>query len=110
MLFAYELKWEIIMNHIGQMQYFKKTMNTNKALQLIGSKWFVLALSVVMLLVLPTTYSNLMIVYEAGEMARVWMVPTVFVMNLLAAIMAIYKTTGMFFTKKDDQDWEDEED
>ena len=61
-----------------------------------------------MIFLLPTTYSNLMIVYNAGEMARLWWVPTVFIINLLTAIMAIYKATGMFFQKKDikQEDWE----
>lgn len=78
-------------------------MNANKALQFIGSKWFVLALGIAMILVLPTTYSNLMIVYEAGEMSRVWWVPVVFIVNLLTAIMSIYKAASMFFSKKEVQ-------
>lgn len=62
-----------------------------------------------MLLVLPTTYSNLMIVYNAGEMGRIWWVPTVFVINLISAMMTIYKAMGMFFEKNDTQeDWEDD--
>ncbi|MDD4110194.1 MAG: hypothetical protein PHS54_01420 [Clostridia bacterium] len=83
-------------------------MNTNKILEFIGSKWFMLGLGIAMIFILPTTYSNLMIVYNAGEMARLWWVPTVFIFNLLTAIMAIYKATGMFFKKKDikQEDWE----
>ena len=85
-------------------------MNTNKALQFIGSKWFVLALGIVMLFVLPVTYGNMMIVFNAGEMNRLWWVPTVFITNLLAAMMSIYKATGMFFSKKgnDQEDWEED--
>ena len=84
-------------------------MNANSALQFIGSKWFVLALGLGMLLVLPITYSNLMIVFNAGEMSRVWWVPVVFIANLLTSIMSIYKAAEMFFSKKDDQeDWDED--
>lgn len=84
-------------------------MNANTALQFIGSKWFVLGLALAMIGVLPVTYSNLIIVFNAGEMSRLWYVPTVFIANLLAAMMSIYKTTEMFFSKKDDpqEDWDD---
>jgi len=75
-------------------------MNSNKVLAFIGSKWFVLGLGIAMLLILPTTYSNLMIVYEAGEMSRLWYIPTVFIMNLLTAIMAIYKATSRSLERK----------
>ena len=84
-------------------------MNANKVLQFIGSKWFILFLGIGMLFVLPITYSNLMIVYEAGEMSRLWWVPTVFIANLLTSIMAIYKAAEMFFSKGDDQeDWDED--
>ncbi len=85
-------------------------MNANKALEIIASKWFVLILGLGMLGVLPITYSNLMLVFYAGEMSRVWWVPTVFTCNLLAAMMSVYKATGMFFSKKDDEpeEWEDD--
>jgi len=83
-------------------------MNENKILEFIGSKWFVAILGLLMIIVLPITYGNLMIVFEAGEMSRVWWVPTIFVINLLAAIMCAYKATGMFLTKKTNQqeEWE----
>jgi uncharacterized membrane protein len=87
-------------------------MNVNKVLQFIGSKWFVAVLGLAMILVLPTTYGNFMVVYEAGEMSRLWYIPMVFIMNLLTAIMAIYKATSMFFGKKEttsqdvDDDWD----
>lgn len=86
-------------------------MNANKALQFIGSKWFVLALGIGMLLVLPITYGNLMIVFNAGEMSRLWWVPTTFTANLLAAIMSIYKAAEMFFSKKEDdpEDWDEDD-
>ena len=84
-------------------------MNVNKVLEFIGSKWFVLVLAIAMIAVLPTTYGNFMVVYHAGEMARLWWVPTVFIINLLTAVMAIYKATGMFLKKKSapQEDWED---
>jgi len=84
-------------------------MNVNKALQFIGSKWFVLILAIVMMVVLPVTYSNLMIVFNAGEMSRLWYIPTVFIINLLSALMSIYKAAGMFFSKKEKEaeDWDD---
>lgn len=75
-------------------------MNINKVLEFIGSKWFVLVLGIAMIFVLPTTYSNFMIVYHAGEMQRLWYIPLVFILNLVTAIMAMYKATGMFFSKK----------
>lgn len=63
-----------------------------------------------MLAVLPVTYGNLMIVFNAGEMGRLWWVPTIFIINLLTAVMALYKAVGMFFKKKDvsQEDWEDD--
>jgi len=84
-------------------------MNFNKVLEFIGSKWFMAGLGLLMIILLPTTYGNLMIVFEAGEMGRVWIVPVVFVCNILTAIMATYKATGMFFGKKreDKEEWED---
>jgi len=78
-------------------------MNTNKVLQFIGSRWFILCIALTMIFVLPTTYGNFMIVYQAGEMSRLWWVPTVFIINLITAIMSIYKATGMFFSKKEEQ-------
>lgn len=84
-------------------------MNANKALEFIGSKWFMLFVALIMLGVLPITYSNLMIVFEAGEMGRIWWVPTVFLINLLSAIMGIYKTVEMFLSKKDEvENWDDD--
>lgn len=84
-------------------------MNANKILEFIGSKWFLAGLGLLMIFLLPTTYSNLMIVFNAGEMARLWWVPTVFICNLLAAIMSVYKATGMFFSKKSaaQEEWDD---
>jgi hypothetical protein len=75
-------------------------MDSGSVLRFIGSKWFLLILALVMMALLPTTYGNLMIVWKAGAMGKLWWVPTVFVCNLLAAIMAIYKAAGMFFDKK----------
>ena len=83
-------------------------MGVNKVLEFIGSKWFVSLLAIAMLFVLPVTYGNLMIVFDAGEMGRLWWVPTVFIINLLTAIMSIYKAASMFFTKKEDVDWDDD--
>jgi len=86
-------------------------MGVDKILDIIGSKWFILCLGLAMLGVLPITYSNLMIVYYAGEMSRLWWVPTVFICNLLAAIMTSYKGASMFFTKKDEEEeWDEDED
>lgn len=85
-------------------------MSVEKVLQFIGSKWFVLLLGIGMLLVLPITYSNLMIVFNAGEMSRLWWVPTVFTINLITAIMAIYKAASMFFSKTNEpEDWDDDD-
>jgi len=83
-------------------------MSINKALEFIGSKWFVTILSLVMIGVLPITYGNFMIVFRAGEIGSLWWVPTVFIINLLTAIMAIYKATSMFLSKKRDdlEEWE----
>jgi hypothetical protein len=53
-----------------------------------------------MMALLPTTYGNLMVVWKAGVMGKLWWVPTVFVCNLLAVIIGIYKAAGMFFYKK----------
>ena len=75
-------------------------MNTNSVFQFIGSKWFVLFIGLLMLFLMPTTYGNLMVVYNAGEMGRLWWVPVVFIINLITAIMALYKATGMFFSKE----------
>ena len=82
-------------------------MDLNKVLEFLGSKWFVAILALAMIAILPTTYGNLMIVYDAGEMGRLWYIPVVFIMNILAAIMAVYKGAGMFLKKKtnDKQEW-----
>lgn len=82
-------------------------MEVNKILEFIGSKWFIAILGIAMIFVLPTTFSNLMIVFDAGEMGRLWWVPTIFVINLLSAVMCFYKAAGMFFTKKNDdkEEW-----
>ena len=83
-------------------------MDANKILAFIGSKWFVLVLGVLMVFLLPTTYGNLMVVYNAGAMARLWWIPVVFIINLITAILALYKATSMFFGKKvnEQADWE----
>lgn len=69
-----------------------------------------LGLGIAMLLVLPTTWGNMIIVYKAGEMSRLWWVPTVCIINFLSAIMALYKAIGMLVKKKDDaqQDWDED--
>lgn len=83
-------------------------MGGEKVLKFLGSKWFMLGLGILMLLLLPTTYSNFILVYKAGEMGRLWWIPVVFIINLLSAIYAIQRATGMFLSKKrdDQQEWE----
>lgn len=82
-------------------------MDTNKVFDFIGSKWFLVGLSLVMLAILPITYKNLVVVYYADMMNKFWYIPTVFIMNLLAAIFSINKTIGKFIKKKPDsqEEW-----
>lgn len=83
-------------------------MNTNKILSLIGSKWFIAIVGVMMLFLLPTTYGNFMVVYKGGAMSRLWWIPIIFIINVLTAIIAFYKASGMFFKKKEstEENWD----
>jgi len=80
-------------------------MNDNKVFEILNSKWTMLILGIIMTVILPITYGNLIIVYEAGEMANLWWVPVVFIINLITAIMAYYKFTTLLFAKKEVKEW-----
>jgi hypothetical protein len=76
-------------------------MNDNMFFKFLGSKWFMLALGVLMTLALPTTYKNLMVVYNAGAIGTHIGIPIVFVINLITVIMAFYSFSTKMFAKKD---------
>lgn len=77
-------------------------MNENMLFNFIGNKWFILVLALAMCLVLPTTYNNLIIVYEAGEMSKLWWVPVIFIVNLITVILAFYKFISSLAKKKEE--------
>ena len=77
-------------------------MNENMLFNFIGNKWFILVLALAMCLVLPTTYNNLIIVYEAGEMSKLWWVPVIFIVNLITVILAFYKFISSLMKKKEE--------
>jgi hypothetical protein len=77
-------------------------MNENIFFKFIGNKWFILLLAVAMCFALPVTYNNMVVIYEAGQMAKYWWVPVIFIMNLLAAIMAFFKFVSAFTKKKEE--------
>ena len=80
-------------------------MNENKIFQILGSKWFMLILGIGMLALLPTTYSNLIVVYDAGMLGKIWHVPVVFLINVITALMALYKFASLAFKKKEETEW-----
>jgi hypothetical protein len=75
----------------------------NSILKFIGSKWFVLCLMIGMGLALPTTYSNLMVVLDKGQLASFWYIGLVFLCNVLAVLMAFWKFMGLINKPKDSQ-------
>ncbi len=77
-------------------------MNENAFFNFIGNKWFVLILAVAMCFALPTTYGNMITVYNAQQLAKYWWVPVIFICNLLAIIMAFYKFFNSIMKKKDE--------
>ena len=81
-------------------------MNDNKIFQILNSKWFMLGLGILMILLLPTTYGNVKIVMDAGEMSRLFWVPLVFIINVITAVLALYKFASKAFTKQEQkQEW-----
>jgi hypothetical protein len=77
-------------------------MNENKIFQIVGSKWFMFGLGIAMIALIPTTYKNLITVYDAGMLSKIWHVPIVFGINVFTAGMAFYKFASMQFGKKDE--------
>jgi len=64
-----------------------------------------LGLGILMLALLPTTYKNLIVVYDAGMLSKIWYVPVVFLINIFTAGMALYKFASMAFKKKEVTEW-----
>lgn len=75
-------------------------MNENIIFKFIGNKWFILILGIVMCLLLPTTYNNMIVVYNSGEMSKFWWIPVIFIINLITIILTFYKFTSSFMKKK----------
>jgi uncharacterized membrane protein YeiH len=81
-------------------------MVSNKILDFIASKWFVLAILVMMSLFIPTTWSNLKIVMDAGMLGKFWYIGLVFACNVLGALFAFWKFMALITTKKaEDTSW-----
>jgi len=66
----------------------------------IGSKWFLLFLGIGMAILLPFTWHNLKVVFEAGEAGKYWYLVAVFIINALTVLLCAYKFMGAI-TKKD---------
>ena len=85
-------------------------MNENKVFKIIGSKWFIFFLGIGLCIALiTTTYPNLIIVYNAQMMGKLWYIPTVFTINILGIFMCVMKFLDK--QKKDksksqEQEWE----
>jgi hypothetical protein len=74
-------------------------MNENIFFKFIGSKWFSLFLTIGMMLLLPITFKNMMIVYESGQMAQYLWIPAIFIINLITVLMAAYSFLSKSFKK-----------
>ena len=72
-----------------------------KVLRFLGSKWFTLVLMVAMALFIPTTWHNLSVVIEAGELTKYWWIIAVFLCNVAATLMAFWKFMGAITKKKE---------
>ena len=81
------------------------SMNDNIFFNFIGSKWFSLVLGIAMCGLLLVTYSNVMVVYNAGELAALWYVPLIFVINIITIIMAFYKFMSGLSKGKEKEEW-----
>lgn len=81
-----------------------------KILQFLDSKWFMLILMVAMGVLLPTTYDNMIVVYEGGRMSDLWYIPAVFICNLLTVAVAFWKFMGKISDKKNkpQEQWEED--
>ena len=83
------------------------SMNENIFFKFIGSKWFSLVLGIVMCALLPVTYGNFMVVYDAGQIGQFWYIPAILLINIITIIMAFYKFTSNFVGNKqqDSEEW-----
>ena len=85
-------------------------MNENKIFNFIGNKWFILILTIGLFAALiTTTYPNLLVVYKAQMMGKLWYVPTVFIVNILGIMIAIMKFIDKLREDKNKQEtgeWE----
>lgn len=75
----------------------------NSILKFLGGKWFVLALMCLMAMLLPTTYSNMMVVIAKNQLAAFWYIAAVFVCNALAVLLAFWKFMGLISKPKTSQ-------
>lgn len=76
-------------------------------LRFLSSKYFTLVLEIVLICVLPFTYHNFQVVYQAGQISQFWYIVAVFVINVLSIGLCIYKFMGAI-TKKEivqTQEW-----
>jgi hypothetical protein len=81
-------------------------MVNNKILDFIASKWFVLVILVMMCLFLPTTWSNLKVVMDAGMLGNFWYIALVFGCNVLGALFAFWKFMALITSpEKVDTSW-----
>jgi len=56
---------------------------------------------------LPVTYGNFMVVYDAGQIGQFWYIPAILLINIITIIMAFYKFTSNFVGNKqqDSEEW-----
>jgi hypothetical protein len=72
----------------------------NAILKFLGSKWFTLVLMALMGVFLPTTWNNLSVVLDKGQLASFWYIAVVFVCNVLGLLMAFWKFMGQMTNKQ----------
>jgi hypothetical protein len=80
-------------------------MNENNIFKILNSKWTMLIVGIVMIIFIPTTYGNVKVLLEAGAAGKYWYLILVFVINVLGAIMALYKFASIAFIKKEKTEW-----
>lgn len=75
----------------------------NSILKFLGGKWFVLALMCLMGMLLPTTYSNMMVVVAKEQLAAFWYIPAVFLCNVGGMLLVFWKFMGLISKPKTSQ-------
>jgi hypothetical protein len=72
----------------------------DKVFSFIGSKWFVLILGIGMMIAIPFTYHNFIVIYKAGQMGQFKFYTAAFFINIISIGMCAYKFMSLHHKPK----------